>query len=364
MRILVFGHRLEMGGSQTNTVDLAAEIRDRFGHEVTLFATPGRSAELARAHDLALIEAPEPGRVHPSPRMTRALDDAVRRVRPDLLHVWEWQQILDAYYSAAHRSGLPMLGTNMMMEPLRSIPPEVPLTASTQQIVDGSRAIMSAPVWRLEPPVDTDRDDPGIVDPMPFIRAHDLADDSAARFVIVSRIVESMKLESMRDAIRAVELLAPARAVRLVIVGGGTAEASVASQAEGVNARLGRRAIVMTGPLQDPRPAYAAAEVMLGMGSSAIRGLAFGKPTIVLGEQGFSEVFDATTRPLFAEQGYYGIGPGPAGGDAAARLARQMEQVLDDPAIPTVAAESRALVVERYSVPAATVGMAGSSRTC
>src|SRR5680860_1195888 len=306
-----------MGGSQTNTVDLAAEIRDRFGHEVTLFATPGRSAELARAHDLALIEAPEPGRVHPSPRMTRALDDAVRRVRPDLLHVWEWQQILDAYYSAAHRSGLPMLGTNMMMEPLRSIPPEVPLTASTQQIVDGSRAIMSAPVWRLEPPVDTDRDDPGIVDPMPFIRAHDLTDDSAARFVIVSRIVESMKLESMRDAIRAVELLAPARAVRLVIVGGG------------------------------------AAEVMLGMGSSAIRGLAFGKPTIVLGEQGFSEVFDATTRPLFAEQGYYGIGPGPAGGDAAARLARQMEQVLDDPAIPTVAAESRALVVERYSVPAA-----------
>ncbi|MDQ1385965.1 MAG: phosphatidyl-myo-inositol alpha-mannosyltransferase, partial [Actinomycetota bacterium] len=80
--------------------------------------------------------------------------------------------------------------------------------------------------------------------------------------------------------------------------------------ADAVNARLGRNAVILTGALIDPRPAYAAADVMIGMGGSILRGMAFGKPCIVLGEQGFSDVFEPSTAKMFFWQGYYGLGDG------------------------------------------------------
>ena len=38
MKILVFAHHLELGGTQTNAIELAAAVRDRHGHDVALFA--------------------------------------------------------------------------------------------------------------------------------------------------------------------------------------------------------------------------------------------------------------------------------------------------------------------------------------
>jgi len=352
MRILVFGHRLETGGSQTNTIDLAAAARDLHGHEVWVFATPGPAAELVARRGLELIPAPEPSRFHPAWPTVRALDLAVRRVRPDLLHVWEWPQVLDAYYGAHLWRDVPMLATNMTMDPLRSIPPELPLTVGTQAIVDASRSRRSGPVWLIEPPFDVDADDPSRVDPEPFTTEHGVRDDGLPLVVTVSRIVEDMKLEGIRDAIRATELLDVRCPVRLAIVGGGAAFDEVAASAAAVNRRLGRSAVVTTGPLQDPRPAYAAADVMLGMGSSAIRGLAFGKPTVVLGEQGFSEIFDATTQDGFFRTGYYGIGPGSSNGSGAGRLADLIERLVTDSEVRSRAAATRQLMVERYGLPA------------
>ena len=81
----------------------------------------------------------------------------------------------------------------------------------------------------------------------------------------------------------------------------------------------------MTGALIDPRPAYAAADVMIGMGGSILRGMAFGKPCIVLGEQGFSDVFEPSTAKMFFWQGYYGIGSGDLSPEP---LTRQLERLV------------------------------------
>src|SRR5207237_10898328 len=74
----------------------------------------------------------------------------------------------------------------------------------------------------------------------------------------------------------------------LVIVGTGDAEDVVRRKAEAANRRLGRPAVVLVGPMNDPRPAYAAADLVLGQGGSAIRAMSFTKPLIVIGEKGFS----------------------------------------------------------------------------
>jgi L-malate glycosyltransferase len=357
VKILVFVNPLETGGSALNAIDLAAAARDNHGHQVVLFAIPGPAAARAAERGIELIAAPELSRPFPRPSwpMMRALDGAVRRMRADLIHVWEMPQIYDAYYGPHVMRGLPILATNMTMGHMRTIPPEIPLTAGTQEIVDETRAGRRGSVWLLEPCVDTLADDPGQVDPGLFIADHRLREDDTPLVVVVSRVTATMKLEGIREAVRAVELLESRCRVRLVVVGAGDAFDELRSQAEGVNARLARRAVILTGHLDDPRPAYAAAEVLLGMGSSALRGLAFGKPTVILGEQGFSEVVDASTQDRFLHCGCYGIGPCAAApeppGRPAQRLAAQIERLVRSPQSALSGARARSLVVDRYAVP-------------
>jgi glycosyltransferase involved in cell wall biosynthesis len=86
-------------------------------------------------------------------------------------------------------------------------------------------------------------------------------------------------------AMRAVERIQDSE-LDLVVVGTGTDEARLRSIGASINDAVGRRAIVFTGAMADPRPAYACADIVLGMGGSAARGLAFARPLIVVGEYG------------------------------------------------------------------------------
>jgi glycosyltransferase involved in cell wall biosynthesis len=212
----------------------------------------------------------------------------------------------------------------MSMAVLTSVPQHIPITMGTEELVDEARRQRRGPVELLEPPVDTARDNPRAVDPAEFTAQWGL-DDTAVNIVVVSRLVKWLKQESLERAIDAVELLAPEHTTRLVIVGEGSAAAELQARADAVNARLGRTAVILTGPLIDPRPAYAAADIVIGMGGSILRGMAFAKPCIVLGEQGFSEVFEPGSAKMFFWQGYYGIGNGDL---SAGPLARQLERLV------------------------------------
>ena len=94
--------------------------------------------------------------------------------------------------------------------------------------------------------------------------------------------------------------------VRLAIVGDGPAAAALQERAAHVNRRWGREVVKFVGPMHDPRPAYAAADVVLGMGSSALRALSIGRPVVVQGEDGFSKVFEPATLPYFCAHGMWG----------------------------------------------------------
>lgn len=346
MKVLVFAHRLELGGTQVNAIELAATARDKFGQDVVLFAEPGPAAALAEQRGLRLIPAPA-AEEHPSPRVMRALRAVVRAERPDLIHAWDWPQCFDAYYGEHLVFDVPLLCTVMGMTVPSFIPRALPTTFGTRELAEQARRTRSGPVDLLEPPVDIEHNAPGVVDDGPF-RERFTVDSGRFTLAVVSRLVEWLKLESLLRGIAAVDLLAKEQPVQLIVVGEGTAAARVAERAAEVNDRHGAQVVLLTGGLVDPRPAYQAADLMLGMGGSALRSLAFGKPLVVLGEQGFSLPFDQSTVDYFRQHGYYGLGDGD---QRPGRLADQIRPLVTDAARRAeLGAFGREFVVNEYGL--------------
>ena len=139
-----------------------------------------------------------------------------------------------------------------------------------------------------------------------------------------------LKLEGLLAACDVVgRLAAGGAALQLAVVGDGSARQQIEERAARANAAAGHRVVVLTGALTDPRPAYAAADVMLGMGGSALRGLAFGKPLVVQGEEGFWQLLTPESAPAFLDQGWYGLADGASAG--ADRLAATLVRAARQP---------------------------------
>jgi L-malate glycosyltransferase len=358
MKIIVFAHRLEVGGSQLNAIDLASGLRDRHGFDVILFATPGRLTDVVQQRGLRYVAAPD-ARLHPSFARMRALRGLVRQEKPDLVHAWDWWQCIDAYYSVHLPMGTPMVVSAMTMDLTRLLPKQMWTTFGTPELVDIARAAGRRKVDLIVPPVDMHLNAPDAVDARPFRERH-TAGPGDILLVTTSRLSVSTKLESLMRTIAVVRELGRELPLKFIIVGEGTARAQLDALAADVNAHLGREAVACVGALLDPREAYAAADIVVGMGSSAVRALAFGKPVVVVGEQGFCAPFDAQTATSFFYKGFYGMGDGDRGN---ARLTQHIRALAVSPAKRAAdGAFSRQFAVERFSLDQACDRMADLCR--
>ncbi len=310
--MLVFAYDLVVSGVTVNAIELAAAVRDLHGHEVVIFAGPGPLVKLVEDNHLRFIPAPiAHQRIHPSFARMRALRDVIRRERPDLIHVWEWPQCLDAYYLEYLFMRIPIVVTDMSMNVQRVLPKDLPTTFGIPKLLDEARALGRYKLDLLLPPVDVNLNSPEAVNPESFRERYNLARNEIT-LVTVSRLDKHMKSDSLFRTLDAVSVLGRKLPLQLVIVGDGDVRDDLERLAEKINTKLGRPAVVLTGALVDPRPAYAAADIVIGMGGSALRGMAFGKPVIIVGEQGYAEAFTPETADTFLYKGIYGIGDGGA----------------------------------------------------
>ena len=329
MKIVVYPHDLGIGGSQLNAIELAAAVRD-LGHSVVVFGRPG--ALVARVHELGLefVEAPKPGK-RPSPAVARALAALVDERGIELLHGYEWPPALECALAARMRPGVASMSTVMSMSVPGFIPRTQPLVVGTEQIAaDEHRRGRRAAVV-IEPPVDLASNNPGLDVGVDDFRRRFGIDPGRPVIVSVTRFAHELKLEGTLAAIDAVHDLAGdgAAAPQLVLVGDGPARAEVEERVRRAAERTGRATVTLTGQIADPRPAYAAADVALGMGGSALRALAFGKPLVVQGEQGYWKLLTPETLDEFLWQGWYGVGADQARGGAALRDI--LKPLIDDP---------------------------------
>jgi glycosyltransferase involved in cell wall biosynthesis len=350
VKVLVYPHTMEIGGSQLNAIEIAAAVRDR-GHDVIVVSRPGALVETVRQLGLRHVTLDPRARRTLSPRALAHLTSLVRENGIDVVHGYEWPPGVEAVLGPRLRLGVPVVCTIMSGSVAPFLPRTLPLIVGTNELRSRELAAGRAPVTLLEPPVDTRANAPGY-DPGPFRK--ELGLDAATPLIsVVGRLVSEMKLEGVLAACDAVgELARSGVSVQLAVVGDGPARPAVEEAAAAANARAGQLVVALAGELYDPRPAYAAADVVLGMGGSALRGMAFGKPLVVQGMSGFWELLTPESAPLFLSQGWGGSGPdGEGRAEGRARLASILPTLLDDPATRTRLGDfGRALVAERYGL--------------
>jgi len=325
VRILVYPHDLNMGGSQTNAVELAGAVRD-LGHECVVFGRPGVLSQRIAELGLEFIESPLPGR-RPSVAVIRDLRRTVREREFDIVHGYEWPPGLEAYAAAAGLQGATAVCTVMSMAVAPFLPRSMPLIVGTQQIAAHEMSLGRTRVEVLEPPVDLSHNQtPPASVLASFRRRWGL--DGRPLVVCVSRLADEMKSEGILTAIEVVGSLAEDLPCQLMIVGDGPAREVIRRAAERVNLRTGSSSVILTGELMDPRPAYGVADVALGMGGSALRSLAFATPLVVQGESGYFSTLGPETVSQFRWQGWYGVGNGSDQGQRVLEL--ELRRLLSD----------------------------------
>jgi phosphatidyl-myo-inositol alpha-mannosyltransferase len=351
VKVLVYPHTMEIGGSQLNAIEIAAAVRDR-GHDVTVVSRPGPLVQTVKEFGLPHVTLDPRAHRTLSPRALTHLTSLVREQGIDVVHGYEWPPGVEAILGPRLRLGVPVVCTIMSGMVASFLPRTLPLIVGTDTLRRYEIAEGRASVTLIEPPVDVRANAPDI-DPGPF-RA-DLGLDAATPLIcVICRLVPMMKLEGVLSACDAVgELARSGVAVQLAVVGDGPSRPEVEAAAAAANARAGRRVVVLAGEMYDPRPAYAAADVVLGMGGSALRGMAFGKPLVVQGVSGgYWELATPESAPAFLNHGWGGLGPeGDGRPEGTARLMGILPALLADPATRARLGEyGRTLVVQRYSL--------------
>ncbi len=348
MKILVYPHDMNMGGSQLNAIELASAVK-QLGHEVIIAGQRGSLCEKVTELGLEFIELPTPGR-RPSLNVIKALKRIIVQHDIEIVHGYEWPPSLEAELACLN-SPATAVSTVLSMSVAPFIPTSMPLLVGTEQIAELERGFGRDMVDLMEPPVDTQLNRPDLKLPVhEKSQLWGIAEDGLT-LAIISRLAYEMKLEGILRAIEVIGDYQGTETVQLVIAGSGPANSEVAEAAMEVNDRTRQLRVILTGELEDPRWLYQRADIVLGMGSSILRAMAFGKPCVVQGESGFWKVVDATSLPDFLFGGWYGVGDGNEEGSRV--LEAQLHPLLANGSLRQKLGQfARNVVVERFSLEA------------
>lgn len=349
--VLVQLNNLELGGTQINAIDLAKAVEVHgfrcvlFGPLNTLPKSGPNVMELALARGVPLEGYWPATSVIPR---GKALNAKARAIGADIVHVYgTWGDPRSAYWGPCLQGRRPLVHTVYEMAVAPEVYRHTSLIIGTGYLLD-ELADRPGPTALVSPPVDVEADAPN-ADLGRRFRAS-LGDlGSRPLIAVVSRLAIEMKAHPIEVALRAMVLLADTDAV-LVVVGTGGEEARLREIGRSVNEAVGRAAVKFVGAMADPRPVYAAADIMLGMGGSAARSLAFGAPLVVHGEGGTAELFEECTAASLFRRSFWSERPEP---NALGLLASHLRLLLDDPARREQLGQfGRAFAIENFGLTA------------
>lgn len=325
--VLVQLNSLDLGGTQLNAVDFASAV-EPYGYKSILYGPLDTLPQTGSTmFDVAAAKGVQ---IHGYRRdrgvlSGRAQEMAVRanRMNADIVHVYgALGEPRTAFWGPCLLGRRPFIHTVYEMTVDPRCYQHTSLIVGTRYLAD---ELSSRPgqTTLISPPVDCSSDAPNHILAETFREGLQKELRERPLVVIVSRLDEVMKARPVQFAIEAMERVADL-GISLVIVGGGNAEARLRTLGQAANSRAGRCLVHFTGSLPDPRGAYAAADLILGMGSSAARALAFGAPLIVQGEGGRPELFSPATAEALFRRSFWSRDPDPSGVTSLSNLIRDL----------------------------------------
>ncbi len=145
--------------------------------------------------------------------------------------------------------------------------------------------------------IDTEKFSKEKADPSAVIKELELS-EASFKTVYVSRIDNETALPGFLLCESAEELDKRIPGIEIIIVGGGTAFDRLKAEADAVNKRLNRRAVILTGPRTDIAGICSVADVFVGVSRAALEAMSLKKPIILAGQQGYIGVLCEDVMPL------------------------------------------------------------------
>ncbi|OQX91398.1 MAG: hypothetical protein B6D58_08290 [candidate division Zixibacteria bacterium 4484_95] len=352
MRIMLCYPWLELGGGPNDVITIAKGLKER-GHEVFLFTKSGGIYE-ERLKDLGItyISAPYdpflPKLYHLNWKAYRMFCKALDRYSIDIVHSFHTYSYILSLFAAPPR-GIPVVFTAIWFVE-EWLYPSYPgwLIFVAEEFKDQAlHLFMGNPKEVLVIPnrVDLEMFRPGLVYDR-FVEKIQLP-KKGWKIAFMSRI-DSWKINSLRYAVDAAEILnSRGYDVKLVIAGDGPLMEKLRKYVDDVNEKVGIEIVRLIGAIVETPEFLSWADIVLGIGRCAWEGMATGKPTLVVGENGFA----GTVEPAnFNKLSYHNFaGRNQKTPVSPVLLANEIERIMNDESLyDELSNYARACAIEHY----------------
>jgi len=295
MKILMTTMGLDIGGAETHIVELVKALR-RQGHDIAIVSNGGVYTAQLTAIGVRHYAAPLHRRsLGDMRRSLKELERVIRLERPDIVH--------------AH-ARIPAFLCGILRRRLN-----FPFVTSCHGVYQTSGVLKLLSNWgertlavsedvrdylireyRLPPShvtltingIDTDQFAPA--EPGEELR-RELGLEEGPVVGHVSRLDRASSLCARQLIQLAPRLDGAFPGVQILIVGGGDVYEELSAQAEQVNAALGRRCLIFTGPRTDICRLLPACGLFVGVSRAALEAMSAGRPVVLSGAQGHTGLF-------------------------------------------------------------------------
>ena len=152
---------------------------------------------------------------------------------------------------------------------------------------------------------------------------------SSCKKIIMASRFDAEKLSGIFYCINAIKnILQTNSNVALILIGDGSSFDKIKMYADEINNKIGRQGIILPGAIVNANVLLQYADIVLGIGRGALEGMFWGKPTIIVGENGFAGVVE---EGMVEELGYYNFsGRNLKGFVGYEKLEDKISQMLDN----------------------------------
>ena len=296
MKILMVTMGLDIGGAETHIVELAKELKHQ-GHDVAIVSNGGVYVPEITAAGIRHHSAPLHRRAIGDMRRARTiLRDVIRQEQPDVVHAHAripaflcgllQKELKFPFVTTAHW----VFDTRGMLRYLTN------WGERTVAVSDDIKAYLireyGLPAEHISVTIngiDTEKFSPQTSGDR--VKAEFGLNGDGPILSYVSRMDADRAMVARQLIQIAPRLDQAVPGVQLLIAGGGNVFDELKAKADGVNAALGRKCVVMTGGRTDINEIVAAGEVFVGVSRAALEAMAAAKPVIVAGNEGYHGLF-------------------------------------------------------------------------